>query len=147
MQHLLFSTDNGVIGLILRLTLGFIMLLHGAQKMFGLFGGYGFNGTMDFFTKNMHLPWIIGFMVIIIEFFGAVFLIFGFCTRLWASLFIIIMIGAIITTNFSNGFFMNWFGNQSGEGYEYHLLVIGICIALTITGSGKFGIDSFLSAK
>jgi putative oxidoreductase len=54
------------------------------------------------------------------------------------------MMGAIITTNYSNGFFMNWFGNQKGEGYEYHLLVIGLCLALLFTGSGFYSVDRLL---
>lgn len=120
------------------------MLPHGAQKLFGWFGGYGFSATMDFFTKSMKLPWIISVLVILIEFLGSAGLILGFVSRVWAFLLIIVMSGAIYTTNMKNGFFMNWFGNQSGEGYEYHLLVIGMCIAIVLTGSGKYSIDNLI---
>lgn len=144
MKQFLFFTDHNITGFILRLTLGFIMLPHGAQKLFGIFGGYGFKATMSHFTGTMKLPWLISILVIAIEFFCSIGLIAGFSSRLCAALFCIIMIGAIVTTNYSNGFFMNWFGNQSGEGFEYHLLIIGICIALMITGSGRYSIDSLI---
>jgi putative oxidoreductase len=120
------------------------MLPHGAQKLLGWFGGYGYKPTMSFFTESMKLPWIISLTIILIEFFGPLGLISGFASRVWAIGLIVIMVGAIYTTNLKNGFFMNWFGNQAGEGYEYHLLVIGICVAIILNGSGKFSIDSFI---
>lgn len=141
MKNKIFNTNNDFTGLILRLTLGLILLPHGAQKMLGMFGGYGFTGTMGFFTETMHLPWIIGFLVIIIEFVGALSLIAGFVSRIWAVLIIILFIGIIFTSHLDNGFFMNWFGNQKGEGYEYHLLIIGLSLALFINGSGKLSVD------
>jgi putative oxidoreductase len=144
MIHLLFGTQNDWSGLILRIALGAVMFPHGAQKFFGWFGGYGFSATIDFFNKSMKLPWIISVLVILIELFGAVGLILGFASRAWALGLMIIMIGAIYTTNMKNGFFMNWFGNQPGEGYEYHLLVIGICIAVMLTGSGKYSFDNLI---
>jgi putative oxidoreductase len=144
MIHLLFSTQNDWAGLILRIALGAVMFPHGAQKFFGWFGGYGFSATIDFFTKSMKLPWIISVLVILIELFGAVGLLLGFASRAWALGLMIIMVGAIYTTNMKNGFFMNWFGNQPGEGYEYHLLVIGICIAVMLMGSGKYSFDNLI---
>ncbi|TNE72119.1 DoxX family protein [bacterium] len=144
MKLLLFATQNDWIGFILRITLGVIMFPHGAQKLFGWFGGFGFTPTMDFFTKSMSLPWIISILVIIVEFFGSIGLIIGITSRLWAFGLMIIMIGAILTAHINFGFFMNWFGNQTGEGYEYHLLVIGICLATIVSGSGKFSIDSII---
>jgi putative oxidoreductase len=144
MKQLIFSTDGSYVGMVLRLAAGAIMLPHGAQKMLGLLGGHGFNATMQYFTKTMGLPWLISFLVIVIEFVGALGLIVGFATRIWAIALIAVMIGAIITTSYSNGFFMNWFGHQQGEGFEYHLLVVAICIGVVLTGSGKFGIDHLL---
>ena len=141
MQQLLFATDNSWTGMILRITLALIMFPHGAQKLLGLFGGVGFQITMKYFTETMKLPWLLSFLVIVIEFVGPVGLIIGIASRLWAMLFMIVMIAAIITTNFQHGFFMNWFGNQKGEGYEYHLLMIGICIALMFTGGGRWSLD------
>jgi putative oxidoreductase len=144
MKELLFETSSNWTGLVLRLTIGLIMLPHGVQKLLGYFGGYGFKGTMNFFTETMKLPWAISFLVIMIEFFGALGLIAGLTSRLWSIGFIFIMIGAITTTNFKNGLFMNWFGNQSGEGYEYHLLIIGLCLSILITGSGRYSLDSLI---
>lgn len=144
MKNKIFNTNNDITGLILRITLGLILLPHGAQKMLGLFGGYGFTGTMGFFTETMHLPWIIGFLVIVIEFIGALALITGFASRIWSVLTILLFTGIILTSHLDNGFFMNWFGNQKGEGYEYHLLIIGLSLALFVSGSGKLSVDRII---
>jgi putative oxidoreductase len=144
MKNKIFNTNNDITGLILRITLGLILLPHGAQKMLGLFGGYGFTGTMGFFTETMHLPWIIGFLVIVIEFIGALALITGFASRIWSVLTILLFTGIIFTSHLDNGFFMNWFGNQKGEGYEYHLLIIGLSLALFVSGSGKLSVDRII---
>ncbi len=141
MKNKIFKTNDDLTGLITRLTLGLVLFPHGAQKMLGMFGGYGFSGTMGFFTDTMHLPWIIGFLVIIIEFVGSLSLIVGFASRIWSVLTIILFIGIILTSHIDNGFFMNWIGNQKGEGYEYHLLVIGLALATFINGSGKYSAD------
>jgi putative oxidoreductase len=144
MKELILKTSNDWPGLILRLTAGFIMLPHGLQKFAGLFGGYGFKATMDYFTNTMRLPWIVALLVIFIECFGSFALVAGAFSRLWATGLIVIMTGAIITTNAKHGFFMNWFGNQAGEGYEYHILFIAICICIIIVGSGKYSVDGYL---
>lgn len=145
MKNKIFNTNNDFTGLITRLTLGLILFPHGAQKMLGMFGGYGFSGTMNFFTGTLHLPWIIGFFVILIEFVGALSFIAGFASRIWSALTIILFIGIVYTSHLDNGFFMNWFGNQKGEGYEYHLLIIGLCLATLINGSGKYSVDKMIS--
>lgn len=137
----LFQTDDGWTGLILRLTLGLVMFPHGAQKLLGWFGGFGFDGTMGFFTQKMGLPWLIALLIIIGESFGSVALLAGFLTRFTAASLAVIMLGAIALVHLPNGFFMNWFGQQQGEGYEYHLLVIGIAAALLVTGGGKLSVD------
>lgn len=144
MKNKIFKTTNDLTGLITRLTLGLILFPHGAQKMLGIFGGYGFSGTMGFFTATLHLPWIIGFSVIIIEFIGALSLVAGFASRIWSALVIVLFIGIIFTSHLDNGFFMNWLGNQKGEGYEYHLLIIGLSLAILANGSGKYSIDKRL---
>lgn len=144
MKNKIFKTNNDWTGLVTRLTIGLVLFPHGAQKMLGLFGGYGFNGTMDFFTNTMHLPWIIAFLIIIIEFFGSLSLIIGLASRIWSAAIIVFFIGIIFTVHIDNGFFMNWLGNQKGEGYEYDLLVIGLSLATLINGSGKYSIDERL---
>lgn len=128
--------------LIARLTLALVLFPHGAQKMLGLFGGYGYTATMDALTNQMQLPSIIAFLVIIIEFFGAIFLILGFATRVWSLAIVFLFIGIIFTAQFEHGFFMNWFGVQKGEGYEYSLLIIGLAITTIINGAGKFSVDN-----
>lgn len=147
MKNKIFKTSNDWTGLIARLTLGLILLPHGAQKMLGIFGGYGFTGTMGFFTETLHLPWIIGFLVIIIEFVGALSLIAGFASRIWSALTIILFIGIIFTSHLDNGFFMNWFGSQKGEGYEFHLLIIGLSLATLVNGSGKYSADNLITKQ
>lgn len=140
-----FKTDNSWVGLILRVGLGVVIFAHGAQKLFGWFGGNGFEGTMGFFTQNMGLPWLVAFLVIIGESFGSLGLIAGFFTRFTAASFIVIMIGAIATVHWPQGFFMNWFGQQQGEGFEYHLLVIAMSAALVLVGGGKWALDGVIA--
>lgn len=142
MKQLIFATDNSWAALVARITLGLIIFPHGAQKMLGWFGGYGFKGTMGFFTGTANLPWVIGFAVIMIEFFGSISLIAGFATRIWAALLVLLMLGIILTSHLQQGFFMNWFGNQKGEGYEFHLLVIGLALVSFIAGAGKYSVDA-----
>lgn len=147
MKKFLFETENNWSSLALRLTLGIVLFPHGAQKMLGWFGGYGFTGTMTFFTDSMQLPWIVGFLVIVIEFVGAISLVVGFATRAWSISVIVLMIGIIISSHLPFGFFMNWSGSQTGEGYEYHLLMIGMAIALFLSGGGSFSFDKRISAS
>ena len=141
MKQFLFYTDDNLVGIILRVTIGLIMFPHGAQKMFGLFGGYGFKATTAFLTQTVGLPWLIAVLIILVEAVGSLCLIAGFGSRLWAVLLFAVMIGAISTTCYANGFFMNWSGNQKGEGFEYHLLVIGLCMAVFVSGSGRYSLD------
>lgn len=143
----LFKTNDDWTGLFLRLTIGIVLFPHGAQKLLGWFGGYGFTGTMQFFTDTKGLPWIIGFLVIILEFFGSLLLIAGLGSRILSAAFILLSIGIILTSHIQNGFFINWYGNQKGEGYEYFLLLIGLSVALLINGSGKLAADKLLANK
>ena len=143
----IFQTNESNASTIIRIVLGVILFPHGAQKMLGWFGGYGFNGTMEFLTGTAGLPWILAFLVIAIEFFGAIALIFGFATRIVSVGIISLFTGIIVTSHFQNGFFMNWYGNGKGEGYEFHLLIIGIAIALLVSGAGKWSIDHALQQK
>lgn len=137
-------SGNDWTGLILRLSVGLILFPHGAQKLLGWFGGYGFSGTMNYFTGTVHLPWLIAFAVIVIESFGSLFLVAGLGSRLWAIAVIVLMLGIIFSSHLQNGFFMNWFGNQKGEGYEFHLLLIGLCLAVVLNGSGRLSFDKLL---
>jgi putative oxidoreductase len=146
-QQLIRTNSNDTAALVLRVVLGAVMFPHGAQKMLGWFGGKGFSATLEGLTTGGGLPWIIAFLVIIIEFFGAIALVLGFLGRLMAFSIGVVMVGAIIKAHLANGFFMNWSGQQAGEGFEYHLLAIAMAIALTITGSGRWSVDSALQGR
>ncbi|MGO4289755.1 DoxX family protein [Chitinophaga sp. RAB17] len=139
----LLQTDDSLTAFIVRITLALVILPHGAQKLLGLFGGYGFKATINYFTSQ-GTPAILAFLVILTESIGALLILFGFTTRLWAAMLTVIMLVAI-SIHQANGFFMNWSGTQSGEGFEYHLLVIGINLALIIKGAGRWSVDRQLS--
>lgn len=141
------STQDDVAPLVLRVMLGIVFLPHGAQKVLGWFGGYGLEGTLNYFTQTMGIPLVLAILVIAVEFLGAMALIVGFLTRLIAFGIACDMAGAIYFVHLNNGFFMNWSGKQAGEGFEFHLLAITIAAALMITGSGKASVDLSLSSK
>lgn len=141
MLHKLFDTDDSTASAILRVVLGVVFFAHGAQKMLGWFGGYGFSGTMGFFTGTMHIPAPFAFLAIAAEFFGGLGLILGFLTRIAAFGIAVNMLVAIATVHSAFGFFMNWSGTQKGEGYEYHLLTLAITVFLMLRGAGAFSVD------
>ena len=143
----LFATQNDTAALVLRVGLGIVMFAHGAQKLFGWFGGYGFTGTMHFFTATMGIPFIFALLAIIAESFGALGLISGLFTRVAAFGIGVDMIVAALMVHVHNGFFMNWTGTQAGEGFEYHILVVAIALALVIKGGGLWSIDRWVSRK
>jgi putative oxidoreductase len=143
----IFITNNDWTGFILRVIIGLVMLPHGAQKLFGWFGGYGFSGTMQFFTETKGLPWIVGFAVIMIEFFGSILLLLGLGSRILAVFFIILAAGIALSSHIQNGFFTNLYGNQAGEGFEFFILLAGLNIALLLNGSGKLSIDSRVNKR
>ncbi len=142
----LLRTDDSIAPLFLRLALGAVMLPHGLQKTVGLFGGSGFSATLESFT-SMGTPAALAFLVIVAESAGALGLVFGFLTRLSALGIGAVMTGAIALVHWHHGFFMNWFGQQEGEGFEYHLLAIGIAIALVIAGGGRASIDRWIANR
>lgn len=140
-----FDTEDRWAPLILRLALALVILPHGAQKLLGWYGGHGFEGTMGFFTQQMGVPWVIAFLIIIGESFGSLALAAGLLTRFAAPSIGVIMVGAIAMVHWPHGFFMNWSGQQAGEGFEFHLLVIGISLALLAAGGGKWSVDRVLA--
>ncbi|MBI3417104.1 MAG: DoxX family protein [Verrucomicrobia bacterium] len=145
--QLLFKTNNSTAPLIARLMLGIVMFPHGAQKMLGWFGGYGFTGTMNFFTGTMHIPAAFAFLAILAEFAGSLGLIPGVFSRVAAFGIASVMTVAILTSHAANGFFMNWYGNQKGEGFEYHLLALGLALIVLVHGGGKASLDSVIQRK
>jgi putative oxidoreductase len=143
----LMSTSNDGTLALLRIALGVTFLAHGAQKMLGWFGGYGFQGTMGFFTHSMGIPAPLAFLAICAEFFGGLGLLVGFLSRIAALGIVVNMLVAVVMVHGSNGFFMNWSGNQKGEGFEYHLLAIALGAAVMIGGAGALSIDRVLGAS
>jgi putative oxidoreductase len=147
MVRKLFATDDDFATAILRLVLGVVFFAHGAQKMLGWFGGYGFSGTMGFFTGTMHIPAPLAFLAIAAEFFGGLGLILGFLTRIAAFGITVNMVVAIATVHSAFGFFMNWSGTQKGEGIEYHLLTLATTAFLMIRGAGAFSVDRAITTS
>ncbi len=137
----LVATGDSFASTVLRLALGFMILPHGLQKTLGWFGGYGFQGTMGYLTGQVGAPWIFALLAILAESVGGLMLIAGFGTRL-AALGVggVMLVAAAM--HWSNGFFMNWTGAQKGEGIEFHLLALGMVVALLILGGGKWSVDS-----
>jgi len=141
----LISTSDDYAVTAARLILGVVFFAHGAQKMLGWFGGYGFTGTMGFFTQMMHIPAPLALLAICAEFFGGLGLLVGLLGRVAAFGITMNMLVAIFTVHIHNGFFANWTGQQKGEGFEYHLLAIALALVVMIKGSGALSVDRALS--
>ena len=142
----LVQTHGDVIPLVLRLTLAFVMFPHGAQNALGWFGGYGFKGTMELFRKS-GVPSALAVLAIMAEFLGPLGLVVGLLTRVAALGIAAVMVGAILSVHWQHGFFMNWYGNQQGEGFEYHLLAIGLAVALVLNGAGVWSLDAVIAGR
>ncbi|MFZ5493939.1 MAG: DoxX family protein [Verrucomicrobiota bacterium] len=142
--HSLAATGDTFAATALRWALGLMILPHGLQKTLGWFGGHGFQGTMGYLTGPVGAPWIFALLAILAESVGGLMLLAGLGTRL-AALGVGGVMAVAITQHWTNGFFMNWFGNQKGEGIEFHLLALGIVGALLILGGGKWSLDSLLA--
>ena len=145
MWQKIVATANSIPPAILRVVLGIVFFAHGAQKMLGWFGGNGFSATMGFFESQMHIPALFAFLAICAEFFGGIGLILGFLGRIAAFGIAVNMLVAVLRVHAPNGLFMNWTGNQRGEGFEFHLLVLAMACALMISGSGAWSIDRALT--
>ena len=145
MLRKLMQTRNDSSLAILRLALGVVFLAHGAQKMLGWFGGFGFSGTMGFFTQNLHIPAPFAFLAIAAEFFGGLGLIAGLLGRVAAFGIATNMLVAVLMIHHKFGFFMNWTGKQAGEGLEYFVLAIAAAVVIMMKGSGALSLDAALS--
>ena len=144
MRLWLLETDANIVGLILRFTLAVVICPHGAQKVLGWFGGQGFKPTVQFFT-SAGIPPVLALLAIAAEFLGPLGLAVGLLTRMAAFGIACVLLVAMVKVHWSHGFFMNWFGTQQGEGFEYHLLALGIAIALLIVGGGTWSVDRALT--
>ncbi len=144
MLRAIFRTDDDASALVARLALGIVILPHGLQKLLGMFGGAGFTATVDYFVSS-GLPAFLAVLIIIGEALGSLGLILGFLSRVAALGITIIMLGAILTVHIKFGFFMNWTGTQAGEGFEFHILAIGLALVVLFKGGGLWSIDAAIT--
>ena len=137
-----FDTKPDIAPMIARIVLGLVMLPHGLQHALGLFGGYGFKGTLGWMTDTLGFPKVLAAVAIATELIAPLMLILGFGGRVAALGIGAIMIAAL-STHWANGFFMNWFGKlePGHEGFEYHILALALAIVVAIAGSGALSVD------
>ena len=140
----LVGTQGDVVPLVLRLTLAVVMFAHGAQKALGWFGGSGLRATLDLLRKS-GVPSPVAVLAIMAEFLGPLGLAVGLLTRVAALGIAAVMLGAILTVHGQHGFFMNWYGKEQGEGFEYHVLAIGLAVALVLNGAGVWSLDAVIA--
>lgn len=147
MLRKLIQTTDDPAALVMRLALGIVIFPHGAQKMLGWFGGGGVAGTLQFFDQAFGVPAFLAFLVILAEFFGSLGLIVGLLTRVAAAGIGLVMLGAVALFHIHVGFFMNWTGQQQGEGFEFHILAVGLVVALILKGGGAASLDRMLQRR
>lgn len=143
----LLRTEGDLSSLFLRLSLSVVLFPHGAQKVLGWFGGQGLEQTLQHFQNEFAIPLTFGMLAIATEFLGAIGLFLGLLTRITAFAVAVEMAVAIYLAHRGFGFFMNWMGQKNGEGFEYHILVIGICLALVLRGGGIWSIDRAITGR
>lgn len=141
------ATQGRLSATILRIVLAVVIFPHGAQKVLGLFGGGGFQGTIRFFSENLGIPTVLTVLVMAAELLGSIGLFLGFLTRFCALAIGGVMVGAVLKVHAANGFFMNWSGAQAGEGFEFHLLALAMCAVLALEGGGRFSVDRSLAVR
>jgi putative oxidoreductase len=139
-----FRSPHDLTLFVLRLVVGIIFFVHGSQKALGWFDGPGFNATVETF-REMGIPFFFAILAIGAEFLGSIGLIVGFLSRIAALGIGCVMVVATLMIHLQNGFLMNWLGKQSGEGFEFHLLVLAIVLALMVRGAGAWSLDRWVS--
>ncbi len=143
----LLRTDNDTAALVLRIFLAAVFFPHGAQKVLGWFGGQGLDAAITAMTTKMNIPLPLAILAIAAEFLGPIGIFFGLLTRVAAFGIGFEMLVAVLMVHVKFGFFMNWFGKQAGEGIEYHILIIGMALALMIKGGGRWSIDRAIAGR
>ena len=140
--HRLLSTDAGWGPLALRLPIGIIFVAHGAQKLFGAFGGYGLDGTGQFMASLGLTP---GYLMALLagsaEFFGGLALLFGVLVRPAAAALAFAMLVAILSVHIGHGLFL------ANNGYEFGLALLAASASLLITGAGRLSVDAWLARR
>jgi len=142
MLNKLIETDSSIVLFILRTTLGIVIFGHGAQKLLGIWGGHGPQWTVEVWQQWWGIPPFLTYIVIAVESIGALMLILGFIGRIISVLITLIMLAAVYLVHIKWGFYMNWYMQpQTGEGFEYHMLIIAIAMCIIIKGSGTWSLD------
>ena len=147
MLRKLISTPNDFTLTLARIVLATIFFAHGSQKVFGFFGGKGVSGTIDFFYQTMGIPAPLTVLAMIAEVAGSVGLILGLVSRVAALGVLVVMVVAPFANHLYPRFFMNWAGNQPGEGYEYHLLAIALIVTILVRGGGALSLDRAIAGR
>jgi putative oxidoreductase len=142
----LLDTSRDSAATVLRVALGTVVLPHGLQKVFGWFDGFGLAATFDFFA-GLGVPAPVAALVVASDLIGSLLLIAGLFTRVAAAGAGLVMLGAIALYHAPNGFFMNWGGEPRGEGFEFHLLAIGMAVALAVSGGGRASLDGWIARR
>ena len=124
-----------------RVAAGLFLMPHGAQKLFGAFGGYGVEATGQFFAAKLGLPPALALVAGLIEFFGGLFLALGFLTRPAAALVVGLMGVAVVSVHWGNGFF--W----TDGGYEYPLLWGIVALSYVLRGGGRYSVDALIGRE
>jgi putative oxidoreductase len=144
-QHMLRTSGSGV-ETVARLSLGLVLLPHGAQHLLGVFGGYGFGATIAWMTSTLGVPMWLAALAIVVEFVAPLALVIGVGARL-AALSLALSMTVAASTHVSKGFFMNWFGTlpSGAEGFEYHVLAITMAGTIAVRGAGAWSVDTWLT--
>ena len=141
-----FRTERDVMLLALRLMLAIVIFPHGAQKLLGWYGGFGLDGTLQFFA-SIGVPALLALAVIASDFFGSIALALGLGTRLAAVGTLAVMLGAMVLVHGEYGFFINWYGAQQGEGIQFHLLASAASSLLVAKGAGAWSLDRIVARR
>jgi putative oxidoreductase len=138
----LTTSHAGFSALALRIPVGITFIAHGAQKLFGAFGGYGLEGTGQFMASlGLEPGYTLAFLASSAEFFGGIAILFGLLTRPAAAVLAFTMLMAIFSVHIGNGLFM------ANNGYEYALALLAVSVSLVFSGAGRLSIDSMISAR
>ncbi|MDX6766184.1 MAG: DoxX family protein [Candidatus Methylacidiphilales bacterium] len=144
----LLQTENALHLLVLRLIVAIAIFPHGAQKALGWWGGYGFEGTMGFFTSKLGIPYVFALLAIAAEFLAPLALVLGLTSRIAAFGIGFTIATAAFMAHIQNGFFIDWMNTQQGaHGIEYHILLAGASLAVVIGGAGRWSLDRLIARR
>ena len=134
--HRLLATDDGAGALALRIPIGIVFAAHGAQKLFGWFGGYGLEGSGQFFASvGLNPGYLLALLAGLAEFFGGLALVAGLLVRPAAAALAFAMLVAIFAVHWGKGFF------AASGGYEFALALFAASLSLLFSGAGRFSVD------